>query len=134
MKTSSFVRAASLLSSLFAPLALAQETFTHEGTGIEFWRQTVSDAQTAGGFEWGWVLPGEPTGANDEYIGYIVSYSKSVWMLQPLMFPRKVRSKQTGRRPHWTASSSVRLKAIAFPCAPVSTSFVAEVLNRRASC
>ncbi|CAN9084886.1 cellobiose dehydrogenase [Alternaria alternata] len=71
MKTTSFVRAASLLSSLFAPVALAQEKFTHEGTGIEFWRQVVSDSQTAGGFEWGWVLPGEPTGANDEYIGYI---------------------------------------------------------------
>jgi cellobiose dehydrogenase (acceptor) len=76
MKTSSFIRAASLLSSLFAPLTLAQEKFTHQGTGIQFWRQVVSDAQTAGGFEWGWVLPGAPTGANDEYIGYIVSYGE----------------------------------------------------------
>jgi len=72
MKGSSVLRAASLLSSLFTPFALAQDTFTHEGTGIQFWRQVVSDAQTSGGFEWGMALPGEPTGANDEYIGYIV--------------------------------------------------------------
>jgi hypothetical protein len=54
MKGSSVVKAASLLSTLckslfgytspsrkltrlVAPLALAQEKFTHEGTGIEFW-------------------------------------------------------------------------------------------------
>ncbi|KNG51801.1 carbohydrate-binding module family 1 protein [Stemphylium lycopersici] len=71
MKGSSVVKAASLLFSLFIPSAFAQETFTHEGTGIQFWRQVVSDAQTSGGFEWGMALPGEPTGANDEYIGYI---------------------------------------------------------------
>jgi cellobiose dehydrogenase (acceptor) len=35
-------------------------------------RQVVSSDQTAGGFEWGYALPGEPTGSNDEYIGYIV--------------------------------------------------------------
>ncbi|KAF2744904.1 hypothetical protein M011DRAFT_428071 [Sporormia fimetaria CBS 119925] len=71
MKGSTFFRAASLLSPLFAPTALAQGKFTHTGTGIEFWRQVVSDAQTPGGFEWGFALPGEPTGANTEYIGYI---------------------------------------------------------------
>jgi hypothetical protein len=32
---------------------------------------------TAGGFEWGYALPGQPTGSNDEYIGYIV---RSPWI------------------------------------------------------
>jgi cellobiose dehydrogenase (acceptor) len=36
-------------------------------------RQTISEDQTRGGLEWGYVLPGEPTGNNDEYIGYLVS-------------------------------------------------------------
>lgn len=36
-------------------------------------RQVVGSEQTAGGLEWGYALPGEPTGANDEYIGYLVS-------------------------------------------------------------
>jgi hypothetical protein len=35
-------------------------------------RQVVDPSQTDGGFEWGYALPGEPTGSNDEYIGYIV--------------------------------------------------------------
>jgi hypothetical protein len=35
-------------------------------------REVVTSDQTAGGFEWGYALPGEPTGDNDEYIGYIV--------------------------------------------------------------
>ncbi|KAF1833964.1 hypothetical protein BDW02DRAFT_630778 [Decorospora gaudefroyi] len=71
MKASSALRAASLLSPLFAPLAVAQDKFTHEATGIEFWRQVVSSDSTPGGFEWGYALPGEPTATNDEYIGYI---------------------------------------------------------------
>jgi hypothetical protein len=36
-------------------------------------RQVISEDQTAGGLEWGYALPGEPTGSNDEYIGYLVS-------------------------------------------------------------
>ncbi|KAH9859347.1 hypothetical protein IAQ61_011128, partial [Plenodomus lingam] len=71
MKGSSLVRVASLLSPLFSLSAYAQDKFTHAGTGIEFWRQTVSSDQTPGGLEWGYVLPGEPTGNNDEYIGYL---------------------------------------------------------------
>lgn len=35
-------------------------------------RQVVDESSTDGGFEWGYALPGEPTGSNDEYIGYIV--------------------------------------------------------------
>ncbi|KAH8731998.1 hypothetical protein GQ44DRAFT_642000 [Phaeosphaeriaceae sp. PMI808] len=71
MKSSTVTKVASLLSSLFAPIAFAQDKFTHAGTGIEFWRQVVGSDQTAGGFEWGYALPGSPTGSNDEYIGYI---------------------------------------------------------------
>ncbi|KAF2871105.1 cellobiose dehydrogenase-like protein [Massariosphaeria phaeospora] len=71
MKGSTFCKAASLLSPLFASIAQAQEKFTHAGTGIEFLRQVVTEDQTPGGMEWGYALPGEPTGANDEYIGYI---------------------------------------------------------------
>lgn len=71
MKGSTFFKAASLLSPLFGSLATAQDKFTHAGTGIEFLRQTFSDSQTTGGFEFGYALPGTPTGANDEYIGYI---------------------------------------------------------------
>ncbi|RMZ68244.1 fungal cellulose binding domain-containing [Pyrenophora seminiperda CCB06] len=72
MKTSSLFQAASLLFPLFTPVALAQTTFTHKATGIQFWRQVVSSDQTAGGFEWGWALPNNGTGAaDDEYIGYI---------------------------------------------------------------
>ncbi|KAH7349010.1 cellobiose dehydrogenase-like protein [Pyrenochaeta sp. MPI-SDFR-AT-0127] len=70
MKASSVLRAASLLSPLFAPVALAQDKFTHS-SGIEFWRQVVSSDQTAGGFEWGYALPETSTGTNDEYIGYL---------------------------------------------------------------
>jgi hypothetical protein len=43
-----------------------------------FRRQVVSEGQTAGGFEWGYALPGEPTGSNDEYIGYIVKDHENV--------------------------------------------------------
>jgi cellobiose dehydrogenase (acceptor) len=59
-----------------ASSALAQDKYTDTKTGIEFWRQVVDSQQTAGGFEWGYALPGEPTGSNDEYIGYIVSKKK----------------------------------------------------------
>jgi len=34
----------------------------------------VDESATDGGFEWGYALPGAPTGTNDEYIGYIVRY------------------------------------------------------------
>ncbi|KAH7413846.1 hypothetical protein DE146DRAFT_638734 [Phaeosphaeria sp. MPI-PUGE-AT-0046c] len=71
MKGFTVMKAASLLSTLFASLTLAQDKYTDAGTGIEFWRQVVSEQQTPGGFEWGYALPGAPTGANDEYIGYI---------------------------------------------------------------
>ena len=61
-----------------ASSALAQlDKYTDPDTGIEFLRQTVTDAQTAGGFEWGYALPGEPTGANTEYIGYMVNKKKA---------------------------------------------------------
>ncbi|XP_014558774.1 carbohydrate-binding module family 1 protein [Bipolaris victoriae FI3] len=71
MKGSSFAKAAALLSSSFASLAYAQETFTHAATGITFWRQVVSSAETAGGLEWGMALPEASTGNNLDYIGYI---------------------------------------------------------------
>lgn len=35
-------------------------------------RQTVGESQTTGGLQWGFALPGAPTGTNDEYIGYLV--------------------------------------------------------------
>lgn len=35
-------------------------------------RTTVEDAQTKGGFQWGYALPETPTGSNDEYIGLLV--------------------------------------------------------------
>ncbi|KAH7135211.1 hypothetical protein B0J11DRAFT_155028 [Dendryphion nanum] len=71
MKGSTFFKAASLLSPLFGSLATAQDKFTHAGTGIEFLRQVFDESQTTGGYEFGYALPGTPTGANDEYIGYI---------------------------------------------------------------
>ncbi|KAF1994840.1 hypothetical protein P154DRAFT_475260 [Amniculicola lignicola CBS 123094] len=70
MKGTSFFTAASLLP-LFGALSSAQSAFTHQGTGITFWRQEIDTSQTDGGFQWGYALPGTPTGANDEYIGYI---------------------------------------------------------------
>ncbi|KAF1962546.1 cellobiose dehydrogenase-like protein [Byssothecium circinans] len=71
MKASSVLKTASLLAPLFAPIALAQDKFTHAGTGIEFLRQVVDSSQTAGGYQWGYALP--QTGAgNNEYIGYIL--------------------------------------------------------------
>ncbi|KAH6638985.1 hypothetical protein C7974DRAFT_353168 [Boeremia exigua] len=72
MKVTTFFKAASLLSSLFASTVDAQQAaYTHPGTGITFFKQTVTSAQSPGGFEWGYALPGAPTGANDEYIGYL---------------------------------------------------------------
>ncbi|KAF3009550.1 hypothetical protein E8E13_005488 [Curvularia kusanoi] len=72
MKTSTFFKAASLLSSLFVSSVDAQAaTYTHPGTGITFFKQTITSAQTAGGFEWGYALPGTAGGTNDEYIGYM---------------------------------------------------------------
>lgn len=72
MKGSSIAKAAALLSSTFAPLAYAQDTFTHNATGIQFWRQVVNSAETPGGFEWGMALPETSTGNNYDYIGYMV--------------------------------------------------------------
>lgn len=74
MKVITFFKAASLLSSLFVSSANAQAAvYTHPGTGITFYKQTIPEAQTTGGFEWGYALPAAPRGTNDEYIGYIVS-------------------------------------------------------------
>lgn len=75
MKVTTFFKAASLLSSLFASSVDAQAaTYTHPGTGITFYKQTVTEAQgTTGGFEWGYALPAAAGGTNDEYIGYMVS-------------------------------------------------------------
>lgn len=73
MKPSTFAKAASLLAPLFASTSLAQygDKFTHPATGIEFWRQIITEAQTTGGFEWGYALPESGIG-NAEYIGYLV--------------------------------------------------------------
>ncbi|KAL1597161.1 hypothetical protein SLS60_008743 [Paraconiothyrium brasiliense] len=72
MKGFTAFKAASLLSALSAPLAFAQDSYTHPGTGIIFERQTISTSETAGGLEWGFALP-ETGSGNAEYIGYIVS-------------------------------------------------------------
>ncbi|KAL5472435.1 hypothetical protein PMIN07_000881 [Paraphaeosphaeria minitans] len=63
-------KAALLLSALSVPAAFAQDSFTHAGTGITFYRQTISTAETSGGLEWGYALPATGSG-NAEYIGYI---------------------------------------------------------------
>ncbi|KAF2703417.1 hypothetical protein K504DRAFT_418418 [Pleomassaria siparia CBS 279.74] len=68
MKGSTIFTAASLL----APVALAQELFTHAGTGITFFRQIISSDQTTGGFQWGYALPGTAGTSDNEYIGYIL--------------------------------------------------------------
>lgn len=82
---------------MFAHVAHAQDKFTHPGTGIEFYRQVVSSDQTAGGYEWAYALPGAPTGSNDEYIGYIVSYLHYVIGFRMLMLCRKDRLKPAGK-------------------------------------
>jgi hypothetical protein len=56
---------------LVSSSGMYSSSFTDE-LSDDYRRQVVSSDQTAGGFEWGYALPGEPTGANDEYIGYIV--------------------------------------------------------------
>lgn len=74
MKLITFFKAASLLSPLFASSVDAQAaTYTHAKSGITFYKQTIPEAQTVGGLEWGYALPAVARGANDEYIGYIVS-------------------------------------------------------------
>jgi cellobiose dehydrogenase (acceptor) len=76
MKVTSLFKAASLLSSLFASSVDAQAaSFTHAKTGITFFKQTIPEAQTTGGFEWGFALPATAGGTNDEYIGYMVSFA-----------------------------------------------------------
>ncbi|KAF2203798.1 hypothetical protein GQ43DRAFT_389286 [Delitschia confertaspora ATCC 74209] len=75
MKGSSFFKAASLLSSLVAPLVNAQavtDIYTDAATGIQFERFTIDESQTKGGFQWGYALPGTASGSNDEYIGLLV--------------------------------------------------------------
>lgn len=75
MKVTTFFKAASLLSSLFASSVDAQgsaATYTHPGSGITFYKQTIPTSSTDGGFEWGYALPAAAGGTNDEYIGYIV--------------------------------------------------------------
>lgn len=90
MKTSTFFKAASLLSSLFVSSVDAQAaTYTHPGTGITFYKQTITSAQTAGGFEWGYALPGTAGGTNDEYIGYMVSSELTSPLTEMLTLPRK---------------------------------------------
>ncbi|KAL1601962.1 hypothetical protein SLS59_005128 [Nothophoma quercina] len=74
MKVTTFFKAASLLSSLFASSVDAQgsaATYTHPGSGITFYKQTIPTSSTDGGFEWGYALPAAAGGTNDEYIGYI---------------------------------------------------------------
>ncbi|KAF2685445.1 hypothetical protein K458DRAFT_337564 [Lentithecium fluviatile CBS 122367] len=71
MKGSTVYKAASLLSPLFAATALAQDKFTHAGTGIEFLRQSIDESQTTGGLQWGYALPATGSG-NAEYIGYLL--------------------------------------------------------------
>lgn len=74
MKPTRFFKAASLLSTLFVSADAQIATYTHPGTGITFNKQTLTSAQTTGGFEWGLALPGAAgTVADNEYIGYIVS-------------------------------------------------------------
>lgn len=91
MKTTTFFKAASLLSSLLVPSVNAQQaTYTHPGTGITFYKQTVTSAQTKGGFEWGYALPGTADGTNDEYIGYMVSPMAENYLAEVLTITRKV--------------------------------------------
>lgn len=80
MRGSTFVKAAGLLPSLVAPLVSAQsdtDVYTDPKTGIQFWRNTVPSSSTQGGFQFGYALPGAPTGSNDEYIGILVGSRRS---------------------------------------------------------
>jgi hypothetical protein len=73
MKATTFFKAASLLSTLFASADAQVATYTHPKTGITFNKYTITSAQTAGGLEWGFALPGTAGVSDGEYIGYIVS-------------------------------------------------------------
>ena len=102
MKTTTFFKAASLLSSLLVSSVHAQQA-THPGTGITFYKQTVTSAQTAGGFEWGYALPGTADGTNDEYIGYMVSSMAEDSLAEVLTITRKVP---------WRAEDKVTLDSV----------------------
>ncbi|KAJ8118928.1 hypothetical protein OPT61_g197 [Boeremia exigua] len=71
MKVTTFFKAASLLSSLFASSVDAQAaSYTHPETGIVFLKQPITTS--AGTLEWGYALPEtEAAATEDEYIGYI---------------------------------------------------------------
>ncbi|KAJ4339237.1 hypothetical protein N0V87_003411 [Didymella glomerata] len=71
MKATTFFKAASLLSTLFVSADAQAATYTHPGTGITFNKYTITSAQTAGGLEWGFALPGTAGVSDGEYIGYI---------------------------------------------------------------
>ncbi|KAF2113597.1 cellobiose dehydrogenase-like protein [Lophiotrema nucula] len=71
MRGSTFVKTASLLSSIAVPVAQAQEVYTHPATNITFLKQVIGDDQTTGGYQWGYALPSTPSATNDEYIGYL---------------------------------------------------------------
>ncbi|KAJ4373659.1 hypothetical protein N0V86_007802 [Didymella sp. IMI 355093] len=71
MKATTFFKAASLLSTLFASADAQAATYTHPKTGITFNKYTITSAQTAGGLEWGFALPGTAGVSDGEYIGYI---------------------------------------------------------------
>lgn len=89
MKVTTIFKAASLLSSFFASSVSAQQAaYTHPGTGITFYKQTIPEAGN-GGLEWGMALPGAPTGDNDEYIGYLVRVT-SAGSTRMLTLSRKV--------------------------------------------
>jgi cellobiose dehydrogenase (acceptor) len=104
MKTTTFFKAASLLSSLVVSSVNAQQaTYTHPGTGITFYKQTVTSAQTAGGYEWGYALPGAPDGTDDEYIGYMVSSKAGNYLADILTIPRKAP---------WRAEDKVTLESV----------------------
>lgn len=74
MKATTFFKAASLLSTLFVSADAQAAVYTHPGTGITFNKYTVTSAQTAGGLEWGFALPGTAGVSDGEYIGYIVRF------------------------------------------------------------
>ncbi|KAF2465230.1 cellobiose dehydrogenase-like protein [Lindgomyces ingoldianus] len=72
MKVPTFLKAASLLAPLLAEAQTTGDVYTHPKTGIKFYRTTVDSAQTSGGFQWGYALPGTAGGTNDEYFGLLV--------------------------------------------------------------
>jgi cellobiose dehydrogenase (acceptor) len=90
MKATTFFKAASLLSTLFVSADAQAATYTHPGTGITFNKYTITSAQTAGGLEWGFALPGTAGVSDGEYIGYIVRFSSNHSLTDMLTPHRKV--------------------------------------------